>query len=50
MKGKSSKKMTLKTAERKYEGSPADRKADKDGAEKLMKSANGGKPKGKERP
>ncbi|RKE36653.1 hypothetical protein B0G76_2855 [Paraburkholderia sp. BL23I1N1] len=50
MKDKPAKKMTLKTAERKYEGSPADRKADKAGAEKLMKRANGGKPKGKEKP
>ncbi|HEY6019477.1 MAG TPA: hypothetical protein VIY48_06140 [Candidatus Paceibacterota bacterium] len=37
---KPAKKMTLKQAERKYESSAADRKADRKGAEKLMRETN----------
>jgi hypothetical protein len=37
---KKPKNMSLKTAERKYERSEADKKADLKGAKKLMKKAN----------
>ena len=38
-------KITLKQAERKYERSEADKKADVKGAKKLMKKVNDRKPK-----
>jgi len=37
------KPMPFKAAEKKYEDSPADKKADKAGAKKLMAKANKGK-------